>query len=140
MSGSRQQRKSVDVQETPDTYLVQMRLEGVDPAGLNVSGFGNTVTVAGDLRDEWQEEDDGGRWILRAQHFGSFERSLTLATAVAVDAATTSYEDDVMTITLPKIDRSEVQSLVGGQGQQDADPAETAAIQGAESVALAGRS
>jgi HSP20 family protein len=101
-------RKSVAVHETPETFVVSMTLEGVDPAAIDVSGFGNTLTVSGDFREEWEEEDDTRRWILRAQHFGAFERSLTLTQAVAPNAATTTFEDGVLMITLPKVDRADV--------------------------------
>ena len=103
MSGSRDRRTSVDVHETPDAFKISMRLTGVDADAINISGFGNTLTVSGDLREEWQEEDDGGRWVLRAQNFGAFERVLTLTTAIVSDAAATKVANGVLTIALPKL-------------------------------------
>jgi HSP20 family molecular chaperone IbpA len=76
------------------------RLQDLD--AINISGFGNTLTVSGDLREEWQVQDDGGRWVLRAQNFGAFERVLTLTTAIVPDAAATNVANGVLTIALPK--------------------------------------
>lgn len=103
MGSSRSQHHAVEVQETPENYIASIRLDDIDPDSINVSGFGNTLTITGELRKEWHVDGDENRWILRARDFGAFERSLTLATSVDSDAASTRIDGGVLTVTLPKI-------------------------------------
>jgi HSP20 family protein len=95
-------RQPIDVRETADAFTISMRLDGADPDAVSVSGFGNTLTISGQLREEWEEEGDAGRWILRAQNFGAFERVLTLPSAAGFDVAGTTFVDGSLMVTLPK--------------------------------------
>lgn len=109
MSVARRDPRAIRVRETRDAFVVSMTLlNGSSPDGIDVSVFGNTLTLTGEFREEQEEQGAGGRWILRDHRFGAFERVLTLATAVDSGATTTGFEDGVLTIRLPKVDRSEV--------------------------------
>jgi HSP20 family protein len=132
MNDTRRDPTPVDVHETQDAFVVSMALEGASPDEVDISLVGNTLTITGELREERQQEGDGGRWVLREQRFGAYERVLTLPIAVDADAATTGFKDGVLTITLPKLEafvreqRSAGSTAEpGDQGQRVAGPGST---------------
>lgn len=109
MSVVRWDPRPICVHETRAAFVVTIALlPGASPEEIDVSVFGNTLTVVGEFREEQQEQGADGRWIFRDHRFGAFERILTLATAVDSGATTTGFEDGVLTIKLPKVDRTEV--------------------------------
>jgi HSP20 family protein len=92
--------RSTDGQETARPFLITMRLPGVSADGVSINIVGNSVTVTGELREEREEKDDAGRWILRERRFGAFERVLTLPMAVEPTSAS-EFAEGALKMMLP---------------------------------------
>ncbi len=102
---------ALDVQETPDAFVVTASVPGVPAEEVDITVLGDTLRIRGERRDERSEEGQGGRWLLRERRFGAFERTVALPTTVKADAATADFKDGVLTVTLPKKELAKPRSI-----------------------------
>lgn len=94
----------VDVFETANEIVIRTFVAGVRPDELNVSISRDSVTLEGS-REE-REGADTGDYITRELFWGSFSRTIALPQEIDVDASIASAKDGLLTLTLPKMDRS----------------------------------
>jgi len=65
------------------------------------------LTVSGERKAQSTEAEN-----LRSERlFGSFSRSITLSTPVKADAVTASYQDGVLTVSLPKAEEAKPRKI-----------------------------
>jgi HSP20 family protein len=86
---------------------------------VQITVHGDTLTIRAESKAE--EEKKGEHWHLRERRFGTFQRSVSLATPVDSDKAQASFEHGVLTLTLPKSEQAKPRQIrVNGasQGQQ----------------------
>lgn len=93
---------AVDMYETPEEVVVRTALPGVDPADIDVSVVGDTLTIKGETKSEREEE--GTNYIRRERRYGSFSRSLAIPTNVVADKAVADFSKGILTLRLPKAD------------------------------------
>ena len=108
---------AVDVRETAEGFEVMASVPGVAPEDVDITVLGDTLHIRGERREEREEREDGGRWLVRERRFGAFERAIGLPAAVRADAAEAQFKDGVLTITLPKAEEAKPRSIpVRGAG------------------------
>ena len=114
----------VDVEETGDGYVVTASLPGWNPEDVNISVQNGTLTISGEQKAQ-TEPEQGKIWHLRERTMSSFRRTITLPVPVEADQAQASYENGVLTLTLPKAEsaKPKVIKLGGPSQQQIAAPA-----------------
>jgi HSP20 family protein len=106
----------LDVTENENEFVVKASLPGVKPEDVEITVHGDTLTIRGESKAE--EEKKGEHWHLRERRFGSFQRSVALATPVDSDRANAQYEHGVLTLTLPKSEAAKPRQIkVGGPSQ-----------------------
>jgi HSP20 family protein len=106
----------LDVSETENEYVVKASLPGVKPEDVQITVHGDTLTIRGESKVEEEKKDE--HWHLRERRFGSFQRSVALATPVNSDKAQAHYEHGVLTLTLPKAEESKPRQIkIGGTTQ-----------------------
>jgi HSP20 family protein len=116
----------LDVGETENEFVVKAALPGVKPDDVQITVHGDTLTIRGECQAE--EEKKGEQWHLRERRFGSFQRSVALATPVDSEKAQAHFEHGVLTLTLPKSEAAKPRQIkVNGasQGQVAHDQAKT---------------
>lgn len=90
---------AVDVVEQEDAVVVLADLPGRDVEGIDVTlKEGRQLTVSAD--GDAPELD--GRYVTRERAAGAVSRSLTLPAEVDESGTDASYDDGVLTVTLPK--------------------------------------
>ena len=97
---------ALDIEERGDDFVITTPIPGMKPENVEISVLGDTLRIQAERRDERRDEGDGKRWLLREQHFGAFERTVTLPSAVKADQANAEFTDGVLTITLPKAEQT----------------------------------
>jgi len=97
---------ALDIEERGDDFVITTPIPGMKPENVEISVLGDTLRIQAERRDELRDEGDGKRWLLREQHFGAFERTVTLPSAVKADQANAEFTDGVLTITLPKAEQT----------------------------------
>lgn len=94
---------SVDVYETDKELVLRSAIAGVKPENLEVFVHNDMLTVRGKRS---VEEEAGSRTLVRECHWGSFSRSVILPTEIDVDGISADLKDGVLTVRLPKVERS----------------------------------
>ena len=109
----------LDVCETEHEFVVKAALPGIKPDDVQITVHGDTLTIRGESKAE--EEKKGEHWHLRERRYGTFQRSLTLATPVNSDKAHADFDLGVLTLTLPKAESAKPRQIkVGGTAQGSA--------------------
>lgn len=91
---------AVDVAENNESYVVRASLPGVNPDDLEITLEDNVLTLRGEMKADETFSDE--QYHLRERRFGSFGRRVRFPMAVNADAVEASYENGVLTLTVPK--------------------------------------
>ena len=92
-----------DIKENSDSYELLADLPGFKKEDINVDIDGSYMTITATRHSE-SEEKDGGNYVRVERSYGSFSRSFDI-TGVKTDAIHASYEDGVLKLTMPKLER-----------------------------------
>ncbi len=100
LAGNGTRYMPLDIFETPNDIVVRAVVPGVDPEALDVQYQQGTLTLRAKATAPQLEE--GSRWYIHEIGAGEFMRQVTLPREVDVEQAHTSFENGVLTLTLPK--------------------------------------
>ena len=119
--------------ETEQSYKVYVLLPGAKPEDVELTATEDTLTIRGQFRLPAKEEKPG-KWLLQEVGSETFERSITFPRPIDTDKIQTSYENGVLTISVPTRETSHSKriSIAGGQPQQGATAAGQPQRTGAE--------
>ena len=95
---------TIDVAEQDDAIVVRAEVAGCKPEDIDISVYGNTLTLSGEKK-ETKEEKDKGYYHMEST-YGSFRREITLPTDVDSAKVEATCKDGVLSITLPKAEVS----------------------------------
>ena len=90
----------LDIYESADDIVVRAVVPGVRADGIDIQFQGGVLTLR--AKSEEQEIPEGSTWLVHEVTPGELIRQVTLPRAVDADAAQTSFENGVLTLTLPK--------------------------------------
>src|SRR5258708_11333985 len=110
---------SMDVFETEHGYQVKVLLPGVNPEDIELSVQQNTLTIKGQFQSAVKPERQVN-WLVQEIGAGTFERSITFPKPIDVDKIDTSYEQGVLSISVPLSEASRPKkiSITGSQPKQ----------------------
>ncbi|VWD15025.1 putative heat shock protein [Burkholderia lata] len=91
----------IDVTESDDAYKVNAELPGVAKDDIEVQVTGSTVSINAKIERN-NEQKDGERVIRRERYSGAISRSFSLSGEIDDAKATATYQDGVLSLTLPK--------------------------------------
>ncbi|MBI2426697.1 MAG: Hsp20/alpha crystallin family protein [Candidatus Kerfeldbacteria bacterium] len=100
---------SVDVFQTPDSVVIQSTIAGVKPDDLDISIQSDMVTIRGKRSRTHEVQDEN--YLYQECYWGGFSRSIILPVEIRDDKAAAEMEDGILTITLPKANKSKVTTL-----------------------------
>ena len=156
-----------DLYTTEDDVVVCMSIPGANPDDIHISVTGDTVTISGEVRHEHgnmpqtqqgQAQQGQGQQVQQGRQrqghkvyyqeiwAGRFQRSFSLPIQVDADKANASFENGILTLSLPKAEatrprkiqvqsRQTVQGQTaqqGGSGQGGSGQAENVPVSGSE--------
>jgi HSP20 family protein len=96
----------VDIEETPEGFVLRADLPGVAQKDIKVHVVGDTIT----LRGERQLTRKEGLHRVERVH-GTFERSFTLGTPVKNEGIQATYRDGVLEVRVPKAEEAKVREI-----------------------------
>ena len=91
---------AIDMYQTDDDVILKVAVPGMKPEDVQILVTGDTLTIKGETREETDNKEKA--YHIRERRWGSFERTITLPTAVRSDKAQAEFENGVLSITLPK--------------------------------------
>ena len=90
---------ALDLHEDKDNFTVRAELPGMKKEEIEISLHDGVLSISGE-RKEVKHDDSG---VHRSERFvGRFQRTLALPSAVDADKVKATYEDGILTVTLPK--------------------------------------
>ncbi len=103
----RRWRLPLDVYTTPEEIVIVASLPGLTPEEVDVTIDGDRLTIRGELRPPLENVD----YLFQERAYGPFSRTLTLNVPVDTDQAEATFENGVLTLTVPKAEESKPKSI-----------------------------
>ena len=93
-----------DVLEDQDSVKIIVELPGLTPDDVKLSLENNLLSIRGEKKQHAEERTERVHRYERS--YGAFERSFALPTTVDSDKVSASFENGILTVTLPKAERA----------------------------------
>ena len=107
--GARSWLPALDLSEDDGQYTVSVELPGARKEDVNVEVADGRITIHGEKRSEREEKKEKRRHVER--RYGSFSRSFSLPRDADPDRVAASFEDGVLTLTIPRTERAKPQTV-----------------------------
>ena len=91
---------AVEMSETNKAYKITAELPGIDPDEVEVTFDDGVLRIAGEKKEEREENERGYRVSERS--YGAFERAVSLPSAANPDKINAKFKNGVLTITIAK--------------------------------------
>jgi HSP20 family protein len=100
---------SLDVFQDDDTVTVKLELAGMKKEDFDISLQDDILTISGERKSE--RESGEGESFRSERVFGAFRRTVTLPAPVKSDEVKATYEEGVLTVTLPKAEEAKPKKI-----------------------------
>ena len=95
---------AVNISENKGDYEVSLAVPGMKKEDFNIDVEGNMLTISAEREEKKEEKED--RYSRREFNYTSFSRSFSLPEGVNKDKIDASYENGLLTLTLPKTEEA----------------------------------
>lgn len=92
----------VDIKDQGKNYLVTAEIPGMTEKDIDISLDENVLTLQGERKSEFKDEDKEKGYYRSEISYGSFFRTIPLNEDVEEDKVEASYKDGMLKVTLPK--------------------------------------
>lgn len=122
---TRQALMPIDAYRHGDRFLIHVDLPGVDADSIDLTVEQNVLTVTAERR--W-ERQDAQEVLVAERPQGRFTRQLFLGDGLDTERVEASYDNGVLTVTVPVAEaaRPRKVQVTGGNGSAKAIPADSA--------------
>ena len=96
--GERESRLPLDVYTTPSEVVIAANVPGLKPDEVEITLENDTLSINGEFKAPMENVD----YIFQERPYGKFSRALTINVPVDADKVEATFENGVLTITLPK--------------------------------------
>ncbi len=104
-----------DIKESEKAFEVSIALPGVKKDDIEIELKDEYLTISATTSENKDEKDKKSNYIRRERYFGSCSRSFYVGDAVTEHDIKASYEDGVLTLDIPKVEKKpepEVKKLI----------------------------
>lgn len=99
----------MDVSETNDAYHVRLDLPGMSKSDISVSVEDHRLSISGERKEE--KEEKGENYVQMERVHGNFFRSVSLPAAATEQNIKASFNNGVLTVTVPKAEDSKPRKI-----------------------------
>jgi HSP20 family protein len=92
----------VDMYETDNDVVIKASLPGMQSDDVDITITGDSLTIKGEHKDEKEVKRE--HYYRQERLYGSFSRTLHLPSHLKTDAAEATFENGVLTLTIPKVE------------------------------------
>lgn len=100
---------AVDVYQNDDSVIVKAPIAGVRPEDLEISITDEVVNIKGERKEESEVKREN--YLCQECYWGGFSRSYVLPVPVIGDKAQASLKNGILTITIPKQEKTKVKTI-----------------------------
>jgi len=100
---------SLDVVQRGDEVTVKASVPGVKPDTIDLAIEDNILTIRAERKPDF--EDEQSIYLVRERPVGSFYRALRLPETIDANKVQSTYENGVLTITLPKAEEKKKKQI-----------------------------
>ncbi|MFA6423060.1 MAG: Hsp20/alpha crystallin family protein [Patescibacteria group bacterium] len=100
---------AIDVYQTDDDIVIKAPIAGVKPEDLEISITDDVVVIKGERKTN--AETTRENYYSQECYWGSFSRSYALPVAVDSEKAQAGLKDGILTIVIPRIEKSKTRVL-----------------------------
>lgn len=93
----------MDLYKVDDHYVLTADLPGVDPGSVDVSVDNGTLTLTAHRS---ARSEDSVQWLASERFFGTYRRQLSLGEGIDSTKISATYENGVLTVTIPLAERA----------------------------------
>ena len=90
-----------DIKKQDGNYILEAELPGFKKEDISIDIDKDCLTISAEHKSEENEDDKDKGFIRRERYYGSYSRSFNI-TGINVDAISASYNDRVLTLTMPE--------------------------------------
>jgi HSP20 family protein len=103
-------KPAMDVMEDEDKIVVKTDLPGVNRENIKIDLTEDTLEIQAQLQEETEEEveEEGVKYHKKERKYGEAARTLILPAKVKIDEVNAKFDNGVLIITLPKLEKKEV--------------------------------
>lgn len=107
----------MDLCKIEDHYVLTADLPGVDPGSVDVDVDNGTLTISA---HRTARSEDAVQWLTNERFFGTYRRQLSLGEGVDPAGIAASYENGVLTVTIPVAEKAKARkvAIAHGGGQK----------------------
>lgn len=107
--GSSQWSPPLDLHDNKETFAVTLEAPGLKKEDFEILWHEGALQIATERKEEKSESE---RTCFRRERFyGRFSRSVTLPAEVQADKISATYQDGVLTVTLPKAEQAKPKQI-----------------------------
>lgn len=103
----------MDLCKIDDHYVLTADLPGVDPGSVDVNVDNGTLTISA---HRTARSEQSVQWLANERFFGSYRRQLSLGDGVDASAISATYENGVLTVTIPIAERAKPRKIEVAHG------------------------
>lgn len=103
----------MDLCKIDDHYVLTADLPGVDPGSIDINVDNGNLTISA---QRTARSDDSVQWLANERFFGRFRRQLSLGEGVDPDRISATYENGVLTVTIPMAERAKPRKIEVAHG------------------------
>ncbi|KZF11305.1 MULTISPECIES: Hsp20/alpha crystallin family protein [unclassified Rhodococcus (in: high G+C Gram-positive bacteria)] len=104
----------MDLYKVDDHYVLSADLPGVDPGSIDVDVDRGTLTLTAHRS---APESTGVQWITSERFAGTFRRQVSLGDGVDTERISASYDNGVLSITIPLAERAKPRKVDIAHGE-----------------------
>jgi HSP20 family protein len=93
----------MDLYKVDDHYVLTADLPGVDPGSVDVNVDHGTLTLTAHRS---ARSEDSVQWLANERFSGTYRRQLSLGEGIETTKITATYENGVLTVTIPLAERA----------------------------------
>ncbi|OCB51872.1 heat-shock protein Hsp20 [Mycobacterium vulneris] len=98
----------MDLCKIGDHYVLTADLPGVDPGSVDVNVDNGTLTISA---HRTARSEESAQWLANERFFGNFRRQLSLGDGIETSAISATYENGVLTVTIPIAERAKPRKI-----------------------------
>ena len=106
----------MDLCKIDDHYVLTADLPGIDPGSVDVDVDSGTLTISA---HRTARTEDAVQWLANERFFGTYRRQLSLGEGIDATAISATYENGVLTVTIPVAERAKPRKIeIAHSGRQ----------------------